>query len=162
MHSLGSAAPHMAVQADAGSANSATDVTFVGSVAVGVAGGEWCFPACTLLHGGFCQVVLTSLQVSCQGASPSGTVSRKGFPVFRVHLKCFHVALADVPESQLWPSGLPLSSCQLSVQEVFGDSPIVHPSYVSKPAKPALPEKGVHGREVGTGKDLCVGNFVLP
>ena len=53
----------MAVQANAGSTDSATDVALVGSVAVGIAGGGWSFPACSLLHGGFCQVLLTSLQV---------------------------------------------------------------------------------------------------
>ena len=69
----------MAVQANAGSADSATDVALVGSVTVGIAGGGWSFPACSLLHGGFCQVLLTSLQLCLQGASPPGAVSRKGF-----------------------------------------------------------------------------------
>ena len=99
--SLRSAAPHMAVQANAGSANSATGGTFVGNVAVGVAGVEWGFPACSLLRSGFDQVVLASLQVFHQGVSPPGTVSRNGFPVIRVHLKGFHVSFADVLESQL-------------------------------------------------------------
>ena len=109
--SLRSAAPHMAVQANAGSADSATDGAFVGGVAVGVADGELGFPACSLLHGGFGQVFLARLQVSHQGVSPPGTIGRKGFPVIRVQLKGFHVSLADVPESQLWTSSLPLSSC---------------------------------------------------
>ena len=100
----------MAVQADAGSANSATDVALVGIVTVGVAE-ELSFPECTLLHGGFGQVVLTSLQVFHQGASPPGAVSCKGFPVVRVHLKGFHIPLADVPESQLRSSSVSLSGC---------------------------------------------------
>ena len=101
----------MTVQANAGSTDSATDGAFVGSVAVGVADGEWGFPACTLLHSGFGQVVLASLQVLCQGVSPLGSIGRKGFPVIRVHLESFHVSLADIPESEVWPSCLPLSSC---------------------------------------------------
>ena len=76
----------MAMQANAGATDSATDVTFVGSVTVRIAGGGWSFPACSLLHGGFGQVLLASLQLSHQGASPTGAVGRKGFPVVRVHL----------------------------------------------------------------------------
>ena len=84
--SLLSAAPHMAVQANAGSTDSSTDVAFVGTVAVRVVGKECSFPACSLLHRGFGQVLLASLQLSHQGASPTGAVSCKGFPVVRVHL----------------------------------------------------------------------------
>ena len=101
----------MAVQANAGSADSATYGAFVGGVAVGVAAREWGFPACWLLHGGFGQVVLASLQVSHQGVSPPGTISRKGFPVIRVHQEGLHIPLADVPESQLWSSSVSLSGC---------------------------------------------------
>ena len=61
LHSLLSAAPHVAVQADAGSTDSSTDVAFVGGVTVRIAGEEWSFPACTLFYGGFGQVLLTSL-----------------------------------------------------------------------------------------------------
>ena len=59
--SLLSAAPHMTVQANAGSTDSSTNVAFVGGVTVGIAGEEWSFPACALFHGGFRQVLLTSL-----------------------------------------------------------------------------------------------------
>ena len=38
-------------------------VTFVGSVTVGVAGEKWSFPAFSVLHRGFGQVVLASLRV---------------------------------------------------------------------------------------------------
>ena len=85
-HSRLSAAPHVAVQADTRSADSSTDVAFVGSVTVWIAGEEWSFPACTLFHGSFGQVLLASLEVLLKGAPPSGAVSRKGFPVVRVHL----------------------------------------------------------------------------
>ena len=85
-HSRLSAATHVAVQPNTGSADSSTDVAFVGSVAVRIAGEEWSFPACTLFHGSFGQVLLASLEVLLQGAPPSGAVSRKGFPVVRVHL----------------------------------------------------------------------------
>ena len=101
----------MAVQAYAGSANSATDVALVCIVTVWVADEELSFPACTFLNGGFGQVVLTSLQVFHQGASPPGAVSCKGFPVVRVHLKGFHIPLADVPESQVRSSSVSLSGC---------------------------------------------------
>ena len=83
----------------------------MGIVTVGVADGEWGLPARTLLHSGFGQVVLASLQVFHQGASSPWVVSREGFPVVRVHLKGFHIPLADVPESQLWSSSVSLSGC---------------------------------------------------
>ena len=76
----------MTVQANAGSTDSSTDVALVGTVAVRVVDGECSFPACSLLHCGFGQVLLTILQLSHQGASLSRAVSRKGFPLVRVHL----------------------------------------------------------------------------
>ena len=73
-------------------ANSATDGTLICELG---------FLACSHFHSGLGQVVLTSLQMSIQGTSPAGTVSRKGFPVIRVHLNGFHITLTDVLESQV-------------------------------------------------------------
>ena len=69
-HSRLSAAPHVAVQPNTGSADSSTDVAFVGSVAIRIAGEELSFHACTLFHDGFGQVLLSSLHVFVQETAP--------------------------------------------------------------------------------------------
>ena len=101
-------------------------------------------------------------EVLVQSASPHHAVSCKVLPGISVHVKCFHVSLADILVAQLWAAfGSPFR-CQLSIEnDVFWDAAIPHAVDMPQPTQPALSEQGEHAWKVSSGQDLGVGHSVL-
>ena len=74
----------------------------------------------------------------------------------------FHVSLAAILGAQLWAACGSPSRRQLSTENVFWDTAILHAVDMPQPTQPALSEQGEHAQKVCSGQDLGVGHSVLP
>ena len=64
--------------------------------------------------------------------------------------------------TQFGSTSASLARCEFTIEDLFGDAPILHPSHMAEPPKPALPEQCEHGRKTCTLEYLGVGNLVAP
>ena len=72
------------------------------------------------------QSFFTRLEPSGQGASPFGAIRCEVLPALCVDLQGLHVSLADVSKAQLWTANVSPASRQFSIEDIFGDSAILH------------------------------------
>ncbi len=84
------------------------------------------------------------------------------FPVLRVDVQGFHVTLVDIFVAQLGSTGAPLTKGEFTIQDVFVDAPILHPSHMAKPPKSALTGQCEHERKTCLLEYQGVSNLVVP
>jgi len=97
-----------------------------------------------------------------QGSSPLRAVSCQVFPISDVDVQSLHIFLAGVTVAELRAACASLARGKLAVEDVLWYSTILHAADMSKPSKPTLAQQSEHGGYTSLGKDLCVGDLVLP
>ena len=112
---------------------------------------------CCCFHHPF----LASLELCAQRASPVRAVRCQVFPGVCVDVQVFHVHLADILEPEFGSPCVSFPSSQFPVENVLGNTPILHSTHMTQPAQPALPQEGVHAGQTCAGQDFSVGHFVL-
>ena len=78
--------------------------------------------------------------------------------------QCLQVScqLVDILETELRSTHGTGSLTQFSVQQVFWDAALFHPTHMPKPAKASLDEQGENARDASTLKHFCICHSVLP
>lgn len=71
--------------------------------------------------------------------------SAKFLPVDTVDLKDFHVPLTNISVAQLRATGVSFAICKYPVEDVFGNSAILHTKIMTQPSEPRLYEQRDHG-----------------
>ena len=69
---------------------------------------------------------------------PKKAVLSQIFPVGRGNAKAPEIILADILESQLGATNLSFTRRKLSIEDVFRDSSIIHPTYMTQPSETTL------------------------
>ena len=137
----------VAGESDAGMAVSA-------AFAAGVACWSGCWGAClplgSLFTGCGQDFFLSRLQLLVKNTAPFAAVGCYLFPVLRVDVQGFHVTLADIFVAQLGSTNASLARGKFTVEDVFGDASILHPSHMAEPPKSALPEQCEYGTKTCT------------
>ena len=126
----------MAEKANAGTANLATSLALVRGVNAGLELAFFSFCALFLCSSG--HALFAGFEVGGEGGPPLWAVFCQFLPVPEVNVESLHVPLANVAEAELRAACSSLTSSKLTVEDVLGDSSILHTADVAKPAKPAL------------------------
>ena len=82
-------------------------------------------------------------QANVELIPPTASVSHQFLPCFDIDVQWLEIPLANITKAQLWASLILRSLSKLSIQQVFGDSPVWHAVDVPEPVESALLEKGV-------------------
>ena len=69
---------------------------------------------------------------------------------------------ADIFVAQLGSTNASLAGGEFTIEDVFGNASILHPSHMAEPPKSALPEQSEHSRKTCTLEYLGIGNLVTP
>ena len=80
----------------------------------------------------------------CTELSPAVAIISSWLPDVGVNVAHFHVAFANILEPEHAASRASGASGKLAIEEVFGNSAIVHAPHVTKPAKASLAQEGEH------------------
>ena len=126
----------MAEKATAGTACLATSLALVRGVNAGLELAFFSFCALFLCSSG--HALFAGFEVGGEGGPPLWAVCCQFLPVPEVDVESLHVPLADIAEAELRAACSSLSSSKLAVEDILGDSSILHTADVAEPAKPAL------------------------
>ena len=85
------------------------------------------------------------------------SVAHKRLPCVSVDSQCLQVTFSDVLEAQLTSPYQPLSSCQISMKKVLGDTAVLHTEDTAQPAQAPLHEYDVDGGDPCPLKQCIVG-----
>jgi hypothetical protein len=96
-----------------------------------------------------CAEFLACPDASSNSLTPSTAVARKLFPVLRINVCGFEVALADVLVSQCWSTCWAVSCGKLSIQHVLWNATVLHAMQMAEPPKTTLAEEEMHAQRVG-------------
>ncbi len=146
--------------------DSDTRVAVLATFALGVARWSVCWGACLLLgslfNGFGMDFFVCRLQLLVENVLPFAAVNCYIFPVLCVDVQGFSVSLGEVFVVQFGSTSASLARGEFTIEDVFGDAPILHPMHMAEPPKSALPEQCEHGRKTCTLGYLGVGNLVVP
>ena len=102
------------------------------------------------------------LEVLFQSTPTLRAISRKALRAHSVDVDSLHVSLCRHLVSQVMAACGSSAQSQLTVEDVFWNTTILHTADMTQPSQSALSEQGVHSGKTSTRQEISVGYFVLP
>ena len=107
-------------------------------------------------------VSLKAFGTSYDEAAPSWSVCGPCFPGIMVNAKVLQTIFEAIFEPLHWPSFRSLSFTEFAVKKLLWNSVVWHPSDMTSPSDPVLPQFCLDTGKTCPFQYLCVRNFVLP